>query len=327
MPSVLVQFEDFSNANAYPLLHHYRHKQLVFNDDIQGTGAVALGGIYSALRIQKKEAKAITEQRVVCLGAGTAGLGVTFALLNGMKKNGLSHEEATKNFSLVDNLGLISSNRAGITTGQAVFARKDMEDGLSLLEVVKRVKPTILLGLSGIGGLFTEEVIKEMAKHVEKPIVFPLSNPTDRAECSAEHAFLWTKGQAIFASGSPFKPVQLDGKTYYPSQGNNMFIFPGIGLGAVATHSKRVSTTMFATAAEVLSSCVSEETLARGQVYPDVNHIRDVTVKVATAVAQLSFDQKLARRYPPEGKDLSQWIREEMYTPSYRPYVLQDDVI
>ncbi|PRP77054.1 putative NAD-dependent malic enzyme [Planoprotostelium fungivorum] len=326
-PNVLIQFEDFSNANAYPLLHHYRHNILCFNDDIQGTGAVALGGIYSALRIQGKGPETIKDQKVVCLGAGTAGLGVTFALLNGMKKNGLSHEEACKNFWLVDNNGLLSSNRVNLASGQVPFARSDMEEGTSLLEVVKKVKPTILLGLSGVGGLFTEEIIREMAKHVEDPIIFPLSNPTDRAECSAENAFKWTNGKAIFASGSPFKPVEIDGKMYYPSQGNNMFIFPGIGLGAVATQARRVSTTMFATAAEVLSSCVSEETLARRQVYPDVNHIRDVTVKVATAVADLAIQQKVAKRGPPEGKDLAEWIREEMYTPTYRPYVLEEDVI
>eukprot|EP01117_Protostelium_nocturnum_P006409 TRINITY_DN2311_c0_g1_i1.p1 TRINITY_DN2311_c0_g1~~TRINITY_DN2311_c0_g1_i1.p1 ORF type:complete len:599 (+),score=216.84 TRINITY_DN2311_c0_g1_i1:63-1859(+) len=326
-PNVLIQFEDFSNLNAYPLLHHYRKKQLVFNDDIQGTGAVALGGIYSALRIQKKGPEEIKNQRVVVLGAGTAGLGVTFALVNGMKKHGLTLEEGARNFWLVDDKGLISDNRVNLSTGQKVFARPDMQDGIPLLEVIRKVKPTILLGLSGIGGLFTEEIIREMSKHVTDPIVFPLSNPTDRAECSAENAFRWTNGKAIFASGSPFKPVQIDGKTHFPSQGNNMFIFPGIGLAAVATQAKRVSTTMFAVAAEVLSSCVTEDVLARRQVYPDINNIRSVTVKVAAAVAKQTFEQGLAKRFPPEGKPLEEWIEDEMYVPEYPPYVLEDDVI
>lgn len=222
-PRALVQFEDFSSDVAATLLGKYRKSHLTFNDDIQGTGAVCLAGVLGALRAQSLPTDALTEQRVVVAGAGSAGLGVATTLMQGMIQQGASMAAAASSFWVVDQGGLLTGARAsagGMTPGQAFFARRDVSEPLSLLETVKRVKPTMLLGLTACGGLFTEEVVREMAKHVARPIVFPLSNPTSKAECSAEQAFQWTDGRAIMASGSPFDPVPFGEKTLFPSQCN-----------------------------------------------------------------------------------------------------------
>jgi malate dehydrogenase (oxaloacetate-decarboxylating)(NADP+) len=189
------------------------------------------------------------------------------------------------------------------------------------------VKPTILLGLSGVGGVFTEEVLLEMAKYSDRPIIFPLSNPTDRAECSASMAFSCTGGRAIFASGSPFQPVSINGKTCYASQGNNMFIFPGVGLGAIVCGAKRISTSMFTKAAEILSSCVTMEQLEKGKVYPEISKIRSVSLKVAVEVVKVAFSQKLAKnQMPEEFHSLEEWISSYMYIPEYVPYIQNDQI-
>jgi malate dehydrogenase (oxaloacetate-decarboxylating)(NADP+) len=257
-PNVLVQFEDFNNEHALPLLEKYRNKYLCFNDDIQGTGAVALAGVICALRAQNLPPAALTEQRIVCLGAGSAGLGVCSSLVMGMEQEGLSQVSAHKQFWLVDRDGLVGRGRTSLTHAQMPFARDDLPNGMSLVDVIAKVKPTILLGLSGVGGTFTEEVIREMSKHCAKPIIFPLSNPTSKAECTAEQAYQWTDGTAIVASGSPFGPVQYKGKTLTPTQGNNMYIFPGLGLGIIASKSKRVTDSMFYAAAKTLAAWVPD---------------------------------------------------------------------
>eukprot|EP01116_Phalansterium_solitarium_P022462 TRINITY_DN7431_c0_g1_i1.p1 TRINITY_DN7431_c0_g1~~TRINITY_DN7431_c0_g1_i1.p1 ORF type:complete len:595 (-),score=135.40 TRINITY_DN7431_c0_g1_i1:226-2010(-) len=323
-PNVLVQFEDFSNQNAYPILEKYRRDFLCFNDDIQGTGAVALAGIYSALRAQGKAPSDIISQRIVCLGAGSAGLGVINNLYRGMIEHGLSAEEARKNFWLVDHMGFLSESRKDLSDAQRFFARKDFQPSIPLHELVRRVQPTIMLGLSGVAGVFTEAAVREMARFNSKPILFPLSNPTEKAECSARQAFEWTEGRALFASGSPFEPVEINGKVCLPSQGNNMFIYPGIGLAAVSTGLRTIPSSMFSKAAETLANCVSDEELEKGLVYPDISNIRSVSLKVAVEVARLAYAKGLATKFPPESVDLETFIQRHMYQPQYSSYVLNE---
>jgi len=318
-PHVLVQFEDFNNSSALPILKKYRNKHLCFNDDIQGTGAVALSGVLASLRAAGLPQEKIRDQRIVCLGAGSAGLGVCNGIVWAMVENGLTPDQAMNQFWLVDKDGLLGQTRGNLSKAQYPFARKDQPNGLSLFDVVKRAKPTILLGLSGVGATFTEEIIREMAKNCDRPIIFPLSNPTSNAECTAEQAFKWSNGKAIVATGSPFDPVELNGKTYYTSQGNNMYIFPGLGLGATICKASRISDNMFFAAARTLSSCVTTEELEKGQVYPDITQIREVSKKVAIEVINVAFAEGVSRI--PRPKNLEELVVRSMYVPNYTPLV------
>ncbi len=223
-PNAVIQFEDFNNENAYLLLRKYREQFVMFNDDIQGTGSVVLAGVLSALRVQKKPFSAIRDQRIVCLGAGSAGIGVCSSIHQGMINEGLASKEAYKQFWVLDKDGLLTRNRTGITEQQQPFSRGDavLKEGASLLEVVRHVKPTILLGLCGVGATFTQEIIEEMSRHCDRPIIFPLSNPTKKAECTAQQAFEWSDGRGIVATGSPFGPSNHKGRTFQACQGNNM---------------------------------------------------------------------------------------------------------
>jgi len=221
-PNVLVQFEDFSSNVAQRLLNKYRDKHLCFNDDIQGTGSTALAGLLGALRAKGDEVTSLGDQRIVIAGAGSAGIGIAQVLLQAMMEQGRTYEEAKKSFYVVDQFGLLGTERNdSLSPEQQLFSREE-DNELPLFEVVKKYKPTILLGVTAMGGLFTEALIREMASHVDRPIIFPLSNPTTKEECTAEQAFEWTDGKCIFASGSPFEPVEFaDGRILYPSQCNN----------------------------------------------------------------------------------------------------------
>jgi malic enzyme len=227
-PRVLVQFEDFKNPHAQTLLNKYREKFCTFNDDIQSTGAIALAGLFSSLKARGRSFNDLAHEKIVCVGAGSAGIGVCETIVEAMLKLGLvsCKKEAYKRFYLVDQFGLIGKgrNEAIISNLQLPFRREDLEDGQSLHQVVKDVKPTVLLGLSGVGGLFTEEVVREMSKHVDQPVIFPLSNPTKNSECTAAHAFEWTDGKVLFASGSPFDDVLYQGKLYSISQWYSLMI-------------------------------------------------------------------------------------------------------
>jgi malate dehydrogenase (oxaloacetate-decarboxylating)(NADP+) len=318
-PGVLVQFEDFENAHALPILEKYRYKHLCFNDDIQGTGAVALAGIVSAIRARGGTKDDLPNERIVVCGAGSAGLGVTNSLAWTMVSElGIRAEEAFKQFYLVDMNGLLGQGRPP-NPAQMRYIRSDLPDNLPLVEVIKKVKPTVLLGLTGQGGLFSEESIREMYKHCKHPIIFPLSNPTSHAECTAEQAYEWTEGNAIFSSGSPFPPVDYKGKTLYPSQGNNMYIFPAVGLAAILTKSRRVSYRMLNRAGLALSNTLTMEEINQGRLYPHINRIRQVTVEVASAVARAAFGEGLAGiKEPP---DLEKFIENSMYLPEYAPII------
>ena len=315
-PNVLIQWEDFTNDKAFPLLHRYRDKVLCFNDDIQGTGAVALAGLFAAMRIRKEH---LSDQRIVFCGAGSAAVGIADMICAGIAdEHSMSTGEARKRVWMADSRGLVTTQREGkLEQHKLPYARGEQPAG-TLLDIVKRVKPTILIGASGHAHTFTEDVVRAMHQHCERPIVFALSNPTSKAECTAQQAYQWTGGKAIFASGSPFPPVRIDGRIFVPGQGNNMFIFPGIGLGAVACGASKVTDEMFFTAAKTLAHIVTEDELAAGTIYPDLGKIRQISLAIASAVCMLAWEQGLARYAEPD--DIREYVRACMYHPDYRPY-------
>ncbi len=314
-PNVLVQFEDFANVNAFRLLAQYRDQLCSFNDDIQGTGGVALAGLYSALRITGGR---LPEQTVLFLGAGEAAIGMANLIVSAMVGEGLSDEEARRRCWLVDSGGLVVKSRTGLAKHKLPFAH-DHSPLPDFLAAVEALSPTAIIGASGQAGTFSQPVLEAMSRLNDHPIVFALSNPTSKAECTAEQAYTWTGGRAIFASGSPFAPVTLDGQTYVPGQGNNAYVFPGVGLGAIACGARRVTDEMFFAAAKALAHEVSEADLARGQIYPPLTAIRDVSAAIAVAVAEVAYQQGLATQPKPE--DLLAHIEAQMYVPHYRSYV------
>eukprot|EP01027_Heterolobosea_sp_BB2_P014898 GEZU01021367.1.p1 GENE.GEZU01021367.1~~GEZU01021367.1.p1 ORF type:complete len:526 (+),score=230.69 GEZU01021367.1:92-1669(+) len=317
-PNVLVQFEDFSNDVCFELLEKYRNRILCFNDDIQGTGAVILAGFINAVKVAGIPLK---DHRLVFLGAGSAGIGVADQIVAWMVEEGLTLEEARSAFYFVDSKGLVTANRAKLEPHKVNFARKDITENLTtLLDVVKYVKPTGLIGLSSMGGAFTEEIIREVSKHAQRPIIFPLSNPTSQSECTAEQAYTFSEGRCVMASGSPFAPVEYNGKIYTPGQGNNMYIFPGLGLGAVICKATKVSDKMILAAAKALANYTTKEEMDAGLIYPKLSKIRDISVHIASAVCATAVSEGLARleELPADGK----WediVRDYMYEPKYLP--------
>ena len=316
-PKALIQWEDFTNNHAFPILEKYRDKVLCFNDDIQGTGAVALSGLLGGMRMKQEK---LADQRIIFYGAGSAAVGIADTIVAGiMEESGMSAAEARKLFWLLDSQGLVVQNGPrALQTHKVPYAREEAHID-NLMDVVKTIKPTILVGVSGQGQTFTEEIIKEMHKHVKQPIIFALSNPTSKSECTAEQAYRWTKGKVIFASGSPFDPVRYKGKIYIPGQGNNMFIFPGVGLGAALCQSSKVTDAMFYTAAKTLADMVSDEELELGTVYPDLRKIRKISATIAIAVCEIAFREGLAGIDEP--KDIRKFVKENMFQPVYPRYV------
>jgi malate dehydrogenase (oxaloacetate-decarboxylating)(NADP+) len=313
-PGILIQFEDFGNQNAFRLLDKYRDKVKCFNDDIQGTGAVALSGIIGSLRIT---GGVLSEQRLLFLGAGEAGIGTADAFVAALVEEGVSVEDARKQCWFYDTQGLLTSRRENIAHHKQRYAR-DLEPVGSFLEAIETLKPTAILGLSGQPGSFPQQVIEAMARINERPIIFALSNPTSKAECTAEQAYRWSDGRAIFASGSPFDEVKIGNRTHVPGQGNNVYIFPGVGLGAIVSGAKRVTDEMFLAASHSLARQVSEEDLAVGNVYPSLKRIRDVSANIAYEVARIAWDNGLTDL--PEPEDIKAEIYKHMYQPIYPHY-------
>jgi malate dehydrogenase (oxaloacetate-decarboxylating)(NADP+) len=316
-PHVLIQWEDFTNDKAFPLLNRYRDDVLSFNDDIQGTGAVALSGLLASMRIRQEH---LSEQRIVFCGAGSAAVGIADMICAGIAdEHSMTTEEARKLVWMCDSRGLVTHSReSGVEEHKIHYAREESA-AAELEEVVKRIKPTVLIGASGHAHTFTENVVKSMYKHCRKPVIFALSNPTTKAECTAEEAYNWTDGNAIFASGSPFPAVRIDGRIHVPGQGNNMFIFPGVGLGAVVSGASKVTNEMFFVAAKTLAHMVTAEELAAGTIYPDLGKIRQISLAIAAAVCRLAWDEGLASY--PEPDDIREYVRDCMYHPDYRPYI------
>jgi len=313
-PKALIQFEDFATHNAFRLLKKYRDRARVFNDDIQGTAAVTLAGIYSALRITKQK---LSDQRIVFLGAGEAGTGIGELIVAAMVAEGTPEEEARSKCWFVDSKGLVVEGRGTLPEHKRPFAHR-YEALPDLMSAIRSLEPTAIVGVSGQPQTFTPEVLELMAKINEQPIVFSLSNPTSKSECTAEQAYTHTKGRAIFASGSPFDPVELDGKLYVPGQGNNAYIFPGVGLGVVASGAKHVTDAMFFAAARTLASRVTDEDLETGLTYPPLTKIREVSNYIAAAVAEVAYAEGLATEERPD--DVFGHIASRMYEPSYRNF-------
>jgi len=295
-PRLLVQFEDFSTDNAFRYLDMFRTQYRCFNDDIQGTGAVVLSGFINAARLASAASGLpLTEHRILFFGAGSSGIGVATQLLSFFTLQGLSLEEAKKRIYTVDSKGLITADRKGLQEHKKLFARTDYEGPAltNLADVVRYVKPTALLGLSTVRNSFTEEVVKLMASLNARPIIFPLSNPVSLCEVDYEDAINWTDGKVIFASGSPYMPVEHAGKVYEPGQCNNMYIFPGIGMGSALAKVRHVTDSMVEQAAIALSSSVSQDEDAAGLMFPRLARIRTLSARIARAVIKAAQKEGL----------------------------------
>jgi len=309
-PNALIQFEDFQTANAFRLLEKYQDKILCFNDDIQGTSAVALAGILNCASLTGKTYK---DLNIMFLGAGSAAIGIGDLMVRAFIEAGLPKEEAIRRLWYVDGNGLVVSGRKDLAAHKLRYAH-DYEH-LNFREALARLKPNVLIGATGAGNSFTQDVIELMAANHERPIIFALSNPTDRAECTPEQAYKWSKGKAVYASGSPFAPVEYEGKIYKPGQGNNVYIFPGVGLGSIISKATRINDGVFLVAAKALAHCVSKDDLAQGSVYPPFKNIRKISVEIATAVAEKIFADGLAGIERPS--NLRAHIESWMYDPRY----------
>ncbi len=314
-PGVMIQMEDFGNVNAFRLLEKYRNQYCMFNDDIQGTASVALAGLYSALRITGGK---ISRQKLLFLGAGEAAIGIGDLVSSAMMEEGLSLSEAHANCWFVDSKGLVVKSRTDLVEHKKPYAH-DFPFHQDLLSAVEALKPTAIIGVSGQPRTFTPAIIEAMARINERPIIFALSNPTSKAECTSEEAYRHTKGHAIFASGSPFPAVTMDGRTFVPGQANNAYIFPGVGLGVIASEASRVTDEMFTAAAKTLVAQVTEEDLQTGCLFPSLNRIREVSANIALAVAKVVFARGLTSMTEPA--DLSGHIRSVMYEPDFHPYI------
>ncbi|KAH6774227.1 NADP-malic enzyme 3 [Perilla frutescens var. frutescens] len=314
---ILIQFEDFANHNAFELLAKYRSSHLVFNDDIQGTASVVLSGLVAALKLI---GGSLADHRFLFLGAGEAGTGIAELIaLEISKKTNTPLEEARKKIWLVDSKGLIvSSRKESLQHFKKPWAHEH-EPVRELLGAVKAIKPTVLIGTSSVGKAFTKEVVKTMASMNEKPLILALSNPTSQSECTAEEAYTWSEGRAIFASGSPFDPVECNGKLFVPGQANNAYIFPGFGLGLIMSGTIRIHDDLLLAASEALAAQVTEENYAKGLIYPPFTNIRKISAHIAANVAAKAYELGLASRLP-RPKDLVKFAESCMYTPVYGSY-------
>jgi malate dehydrogenase (oxaloacetate-decarboxylating)(NADP+) len=307
-PDALIQFEDFLTPNAYALLKKYRDRVLCFNDDIQGTAAVSLAGVYSSTRITRLRFK---DLRIMFLGAGSAATGIADLMTTAFMDEGLSADEARRHLWFVDVNGLVVKSRTDLMEHNLPYAH-DFRP-MSFLDAIDAIKPHILIGATGAPGTFSRAVIERMTKINARPVIFALSNPTSKAECTAEQAYTWSNGRAIFASGSPFAPVTFKGRTFRPGQGNNAYVFPGIGLGAIACRARTLPDAMFLAAARTLAELVRKDDLSHGAIYPPIRDIRSISLGIAVSVANQAYAMRLARKRPPA--DLRKSIAAMMYRP------------
>ena len=307
-PHALIQFEDFLTPNAYALLHKYRDRVLCFNDDIQGTAAVALGGVYASTKIT---GRTFADLRLMFLGAGSAATGIADLVVSALVDEGLSRDEARRRLWFVDVNGLIVKDRTDLLAHNLPYAHE--HPPLGFVEAIDTVKPHVLIGATGAPGTFTQQAVERMCAHNERPVLFALSNPTSKAECTAEQAYTWSRGQAVFASGSPFGSVTCQGRTFQPGQGNNAYVFPGIGLGAVVCRARVIPDEFFLAAARTLAGMVEGSDLERGSLYPPLRDIRRISLAIAVSVAETAYELKLARVRRP--RSLRGAIRRFMYEP------------
>lgn len=309
-PKALIQFEDFLTPNAYKLMNRYRNRVLSFNDDIQGTAAVALAGVYASTRITGDK---FEDLKIMFLGAGSAATGIADLMAAAFMETGMSSEEAHQRLWFVDINGLVVKGRTDLMSHNLPYAHDHPQ--MNFMEALDSVKPHVLIGATGAGGTFTQAIIEKMCAINTTPVIFALSNPTSKAECTAEQCYEWSKGKAVFASGSPFDKVTYDGRTFRPGQGNNAYIFPGLGLGAVCCEAKTMPDDLFLVAARTLAELVDVEDIEEGALYPPLTEIRELSLGIAVAVAEKAYELGLAQRERPA--DLKQAIADYMFDPTY----------
>ena len=310
-PRCCIHFEDWKGTDAIRLLARYEDKVLCYNDDIQGTASVALAGLTTALQIV--DAK-LPEQRILFLGAGSAGIGIGNLIASAMQKRGLSQDAARSRISMFDVDGLLEPSRSDLSDAQKVYAHK-AAPSKDLVETIETFKPTILIGVSTKGGAFNQSVVEAMSRLNDRPIIFALSNPTDKAECTAEQAYTWSKGKALYAAGVQFPDVTLNGQTFRPGQANNFYIFPAIGLATYVARPRRLTDACFIAAAQASADQVGPDLRAKGMLYPSQANILEIEVTTATRVAEFMFDQGLAQSERP--RDIRSWIEAQLYRPRY----------
>jgi malate dehydrogenase (oxaloacetate-decarboxylating)(NADP+) len=313
-PGAVIQFEDFATDNALRLLARYRDRVCTFNDDIQGTAAVTLATLYSAARLTGQP---LVEQKVLFLGAGSAATGIGDLIVSALRREGVSETEARRHCWFLDRGGLIVADRSDLAEYKRPFAH-DHPRTTDLVSAIEQLRPTALIGVSAQAGGFPEAAVRAMAQINQRPIIFPLSNPTSCSECSAEEAYRWSEGRAVFASGSPFAPVTIGGRTLVPRQANNAYIFPGLGLGLITAGARRVTETMFHAAARTLADRTAPDSFEQGALLPPLSEIRQVSAAIAVAVAAVAFDEGLAT--VPRPTDLAAAVASLMYDPEYPAY-------
>jgi len=311
-PKSCIQWEDFANINAVPILVRYRDRICTYNDDIQGTASVVLAGIYAALRITGQK---LADQRLLFLGAGSAATGIADLVSQAMALEGVPLKVARGKSALFDINGLLTT-ASELRDFQKPFA-VNHAPVTDFVEAIAALRPTVIIGVSTVPKLFNQKVIEKMAEINERPIILPLSNPTSRSECTAEEAYTWSQGRAVFASGSPFPPVTVNGHRFVPGQGNNVYIFPAMGMAVYATEARRVTDEMFIVAAKSVAEQVHDDSLAVGLIYPSQGKIFSASLHVAAQVAEYVFDHGLARA--PKPADIGRWIRDKAFTATYRP--------
>jgi malate dehydrogenase (oxaloacetate-decarboxylating)(NADP+) len=310
-PGCCIHFEDWKGTDAIRLLARYRDKVLCYNDDIQGTASVSLAGLATALQIVDAP---LTDQRILFLGAGSAGIGIANLIVSAMQMKGLSQDVARSRISMFDIDGLLEPSRADLSEAQKVYAHK-AAPSRDLVQTIETLKPTVLIGVSTKGGAFNQRVVEAMSRLNERPIIFALSNPTDKAECSAEQAYTWSNGKALFAAGVQFPDVTIDGRIFHPGQANNFYIFPAIGLATYVARPRRITDACFIVAAEASADQVGPDLRAKGMLYPSQSNILETEVTTATRVAEFMFDQGLAQVEKP--RDIRAWIESQLYKPQY----------
>ena len=326
-PNCCIHFEDWTGSDAIALLTRYRNKVSCYNDDIQGTGGVTLAGLINSLKITRGQLK---EQRVLFLGAGSAAIGLADLIVSGMGQQGLAPEVGRQQIRMFDTKGLVVAGRTGLAPHKLPYAHKlppskpfDHLDLASecpqIVAAIEDFKPTVLIGVSTVGKLFSREVVETMSRLNTRPIIFALSNPIDKHECLPEQAYAWSKGKAVYAGGVQFPPVHLDGQTFLPSQANNLYIFPAVGMAIYATNAKRATDEMFIEAAHAVADQVTPEQLKLGMLFPPQSNILEVEVQTATRVAKLVFDAGLARVERPA--NMEKFIRQHVYKPQYQTLI------
>src|SRR5215510_5205493 len=314
-PGCCIHFEDWKGTDAIRLLNRYKDKVLCYNDDIQGTAGVALAGLTTALQIIGAP---LTDQRILFLGAGSAGIGIANLIVAAMQTKGLSRDQARRRISMFDIDGLLEPSRADLSEAQKVYAHQ-AAPSKDLVQTIETLKPTVLIGVSTKGGAFTQQVVEAMSRLNARSIIFALSNPTDKAECTAEQAYTWSKGQALYAAGVQFPDVKLNGQTFHPGQANNFYIFPAIGLATYVARPRRITDEFFIVAAEASADQVDPSLRAKGMLFPSQANILETEVTTATRVAEFMFDKGLAQAERP--RDIRAWIEGQLYKPEYSTFL------